>query len=449
MLPVPESLAALLCAFEIAFTRPTFEHVQILVTGTLLTSGRRTVTSALRAVGLGDERHFTTYHRVLNRAVWSPLRLSRILLHLLITAFLRPDAPLMLLIDGTLERRWGPKIALKGRFHDAVRSQSGHVVTTEGIHWVCLSLLVPSPWGGREWALPVLTVPTRSPALSQKLGKPHRTIPQYAQVLIRLVRRWYPTRELLLVGDSAFAAARLGHTCREQGVRLVSRLLLNAQLYDPVPPQPKGKPGVKPKKGPRQPKLSDRLNDEATVWQTEVLPWYAGQSLTMDLTTGTALWHRDGEAPLPIRWVLLRDPSGKRRSCALFCTDPTATMRQIIAWYVSRWQIEVTFEEVRCHLGVETQRQWSTRAIARTTPCLLGLFSLALLLAYQLSPEVLPTRQAAWYAKSAPTFADALALVRRQLWAEVNSPPPLEAAPMGNSSAHMLELLIDAACYAA
>jgi DDE superfamily endonuclease len=449
MPPSPESIAGILSAFAIAFTRPTFAHVHVLVTGTLLSAGRRTVAAALRTIGLGEARHFTTYHRVLNRARWSPLRLSRILLHLLTTAFLPPEAPLILLIDGTLERRWGPKIALKGRYHDAVRSQSGHVVTTEGIHWVCLSLLVPSPWGGREWALPVLTVPTRSPALSQKLGKPHRTIPHYAQTLVRLVRRWYPKRDLLLVGDSAFAAARLGHTCREHGVRLVSRLLLNAQLYDPVPPQPKGKPGVKPKKGPRQPKLSDRLTDEATVWQTEELPWYAGQSLTMDLTSGTALWHRDGEAPLPIRWVLLRDPSGKRRPCALFCTDPASTIHQIIAWYISRWQIEVTFEEVRCHLGVETQRQWSARAIARTTPCLLGLFSLVLLLAYRLSPKGLPTRQAAWYAKSAPTFADALAFVRRQLWVEVNSPHSLQTAPRGNSSAHMLNLLIEAACYAA
>lgn len=157
---------------------------------------------------------------MLNRAVWSPLRLSRILLHLLVTAFLAPDAPLVLLIDGTLERRWGPKITLKGRYHDAVRSTSGHVVTTEGIHWVCLALLVPSPWGGREWALPVLTIPTRSPALSQRVGKPHRTIPQYAQILVCLVHRWYPTRDLLLVGDSAFAAARLGLTCISGGVDL-------------------------------------------------------------------------------------------------------------------------------------------------------------------------------------------------------------------------------------
>lgn len=130
--------------FAVAFTRPTFAHVLMLVAGALLASGRRTVTAALRAVGLGEERHFTTYHRVLNRAVWTPLTLSRILLGALVSAFLAPDAPLVVLIDGTLERRWGPKIALKGRYHDAVCSTKGHPVTTEGIHWLCLMVLVPN-----------------------------------------------------------------------------------------------------------------------------------------------------------------------------------------------------------------------------------------------------------------------------------------------------------------
>src|SRR5215471_6157375 len=155
----PDSLMMLQPEAE-AFTRPTFCHIRTLVYGTLLTSGRRTVTAALRAMGRGDERHFTTYHRVLNRAVWSPFRLSRILLGLLVMVFLTPDAPLILLIDGTLERRWGRRIAYKGRFHDAVRSQSGHVVTSEGIHWVCLMLLVAVPWSQRRWALPVLSVPS-------------------------------------------------------------------------------------------------------------------------------------------------------------------------------------------------------------------------------------------------------------------------------------------------
>src|SRR5437667_1584806 len=217
----------------------------------------------------------------------------------------------------------------------------GHVVTSEGIHWVCLMLLVSVPWGHRHWALPVISVPALTPATSAKLGKRHRTTTQAAQLLIWLVRRWFPEREIVLVGDGGFAATSLGHVCRLLRVRLVSRLLLTAQLYDPVPPQPKGKPGVKPKKGPRQPKSTQRVKDTATAWLSQEITWYCGQQLKMDVITGVALWHRDGEDPLPIRWVLLRDPSDKRSPFALFCSDSSVPMLQIVAWYVSRWNIEV------------------------------------------------------------------------------------------------------------
>jgi hypothetical protein len=169
----------------------------------------------------------------------------------------------------------------------------------------------------------------------------------------------------------------------------------------------------------------------------------------MDLLTGVALWHRDGEDPLAIRWVLLRDPSGKRSPFALFCTDPTVPMLQIVAWYLSRWNIEVTFEEVRTYLGLETQRQWSMLAINRTTPCLLGLFSLVVLLAQALHPEHLPTRQTAWYSKAEPTFVDALAAVRRYLWAQRNSPTPPAPLESVNSSKDLFAMLIEVACYAA
>jgi hypothetical protein len=237
------------------------------------------------------------------------------------------------------------------------------------------------------------------------------------------------------------------------GVRLVSRLLLTAQRYDPVPPQPKGKPGVKPKKGPRQPKLTARLTTAApTAWDTMLVDWYAGQRLAMESATGTALWHRDGALPLPLRWVLLRDPFVKRQPFALFCTDQEGSVSQILAWYLGRWEVEVTFEEVRAHLGFQTQRQWSARAVRRTTPCLLGLFSLVVLLASQLHPTQLPTRQAAWYAKSQPTFADVLAAVRRSLWHEANGPTPLVssmAATSRSSFPTLLDMLVEAACYAA
>ncbi len=405
------------------------------------------MTSALRAVGRGRERHFTTYHRILNHAVWSPLQLSRLLLTLLLTTFQAKGTPVLLLIDGTLERRWGRKIAIKGRFHDAVRSQSGHVVTTEGIHWLSVMLLVTLPWCARPWALPFLTVPTMCPSTSLKLQRRHRTMPDYACILIRLLRWWMPDQELVLIGDSGFAVAKLGNTCRSHQVRLVSRLLLNAQLYDPIPPQRQGKPGVKPKKGPRQLKLDARVQDVNTPWQTQDIPWYAGQTRTMDLVSGTALWHRDGEAPLPLRWVLLRDPLAKLAPFALFGTDQGLASEMIIAWYISRWNIEVTFQEMRAHLGVATQRQWSDQAIARTTPCLFGLFSLVVLFAHQLHPQTLPLRQAAWYTKSDATFADALAAVRRALW--TNSPTLHGAIETADSPHDVLYSLLDTLCYAA
>jgi hypothetical protein len=268
-------------------------------------------------------------------------------------------------------------------------------------------------------------------------------------VLLRLVRRWQPKREIVVVGDSACAVVELGHTCRARGMRLISRLVLNAQLYDPVPPRPASTPGVKPNKGPRQPKLSQRLTDSLTVWETCEVAWYGQRTATIELATGTALWHTDGSAPLPLRWVLVRNVPGHRPPLALFCTDPSVSAEQIVSWYVDRWHIESTFEEVRAHLGLETQREWSTRAVGRATPCLLGLFSLVVLLAHALYPEDLPTRRAAWYPKSEPTFIDVLAAVRRHLWASRNRPPLVSTPAPANSLVALLDALVEAAVYAA
>ena len=147
------------------------------------------------------------------------------------------------------------------------------------------------------------------------------------------------------------------------------------------------------------------------------MPWYGGGLAQVEAATGTALWYHPGEPPVALRWVLLRDPAGQADPNALLSTDPTVAPAQVIAWVVARWPLEVTSHEARAHLGVETQRQWSDLAILRTTPALLGLFSLVTLVAQaRLDGRPLPVRQAAWYAKSAPTFSDTLACVRHQLW---------------------------------
>ena len=417
--PAPE-MVALLATFAPAFTARTFARALVLLYGTLLAVGPRTVAAALRAVGRGDDPHFCAYHRVLSRARWSPLRLSRLLLALLVATCLPPDAPLLLAVDETLERRRGRRIAWRGWFRDPLRSGAGKPVLSQGVRWLSVALLVPVPWSRRLWACPFLTVPVLAPRTSAKLGKPHRTTIDRTQTLVRLVRRWQPGRAVVLVGDGGFAATPLGHTCRAlPRTALVTRLRLDAALYDPPTPPPPGRRGPKPKKGARQPGLKDRLADPATAWQPATVAWYGGQAKALDLATGTALWHRAGNPPLPIRWVLLRDPAGKLPPAALCCTDPAVAAAQLVEWFVARWNLEVTFEEVRAHLGFETQRQWSARAVGRTTPCLLGLFSLVVVLALTLHPQQLPIRRAAWYAKEEATFADALAAVRghlRQRW---------------------------------
>ncbi len=451
-MPAPSAeIIPVLQTFAPAFTAPTFAHALVLLYGTLLAVGPRTVTAALRAVGLAQHPHFGTYHRVLNRARWSPLRLSRQLLGLLVATFLPPDAPLVLLVDETLERRRGRRIAWRGAFRDPVRSTPGKPVTSPGIRWLCVALLVPVPWSTRPWAWPFLAVPALAPATSAKLGKRHRTVVERTQLLVRLVRRWQPGRELVLVGDGSYAAVSLGHTCRQQPgtVRLVSRLRLDAALYDPPAPQPKSKRGPKPQKGQRQPNLAARLADPRTAWRRTTVPWYGGQDKELDLTSGTALWHRTGEAPLPLRWVLLRCPAQTLPPTALFCTDQAVCPRQVVAWFVGRWNLEVTFEEARAHLGLETQRQWSTRALGRTTPCLLGLFSLVVLLAHALHPQALPTRQTAWYAKPEATSVDALAAVRRHLWQRRNWAGSDDDAHLMLIPRPLWESVHEAVCYAA
>jgi hypothetical protein len=200
--------------FAIAMTAPTFAKSLVLIYGTILTPGIRTVSAVLRVMGLGDLETFANYHRVFNRDRWSPWVMSELLLALLIRVFIPDGGALIVLIDETLERRQGKRIAYKGRFRDAVRSTAHKVVTCLGIRWCCLALLVVVPWSRRPWALPFLIVPVLSPATSARLQKRHRTSVAWAQLLSEKIRRWQPDREITLIGDGAYAAVALVQRCQ-------------------------------------------------------------------------------------------------------------------------------------------------------------------------------------------------------------------------------------------
>jgi hypothetical protein len=247
----------------------------------------------------------------------------------------------------------------------------------------------------------------------------HKSLTDIARQIITQLRRWLPNRSLVVVADSSYAAIELlaATLGLAQPVTLITRLRLDAALYDPAPPREKGKRGAPRKKGDRQPTLEARLHDPKTEWERLNVAWYAGSTREVELASGTAVWYHSGKPVVPLRWVLIRDPLGKFEPLALQSTDLRVSAQQIVEWFVKRWQVEVTFEEARAHLGVETQRQWSDLAIKRTTPGLLGLFSLVTLFAHQLlQGEELVARSAAWYQKALPTFSDTLALVRQHLW---------------------------------
>ena len=450
-MPTPSrEVVQLLSIFAIAFTAPAWAKALVLLYGTILAPGRRTVTAALRAMGLADDEHFTNYHRVLNRDRWSPWVLSKLLLALIICLCLPAGAPSILAIDDTLERRRGSKIKYKGWFRDAIRSTANHVSKSLGIRWICLAILVPVPWSQRLWALPFMVVPALSPKTSAKLKKRHRTLVEWAIVMIGKVRRWQPDREIVVVGDGSYAAVPLVQYCqrRKHPVKLVSRLRLDARLYDLPGPQAKGKRGPKPKKGARQSSLADRLADPKSRWQTLKVSWYGGQKKVLQIMSGVSMWHRRGIDPVQIRWVLVRcpeDPHFEPR--AYFCSDSTVSAEQTLLWFIARWNIEVTFEEVRAHLGFETQRQWSDKAIERTTPCLFGIFSVVVLMAMVLHPDTLPIRQASWYPKEEATFSDVLAAVRRDLWHHANCSTSASDDDMLLIPRATLQALLETACY--
>ena len=421
---LPPAIIHVLRHFEPLFSERVWEWAKILLIGAILAPGKRTVTSALRVMGLSQEKQFQNFHRVLNRATWSSRAASCVLLRLLVAAFVAADGPVVFGIDDHIERRRGAKIAARGIYRDAVRSSKSFFVKTSGLRWVCIMLLAPIPWAQRVWALPFLTVLAPSQRYHQERGQQHKQITDWARQMIIQVRTWLPKRQLVVTADSAYAALELLAACQglPEPVTIVTRLRLDAGLYDPVPPRQPGQRGAPRKKGARQPTLAARLDDPATTWTEHTIAWYGRSTRTVRLATGTAIWYHAGMPPVAIRWVLITDledadPATALKPQALLCTDSNVAAPQIVEWFVLRWQLEVTFEEARAHLGIETQRQWSDLAILRTTPAVLGLFSLVTLFAHHLlQGQKPPTRQAAWYAKEVPTFSDTLALVRQHLW---------------------------------
>jgi hypothetical protein len=450
LLSLPPLFVSFFNTFAPLFSHRVWQHAQMLLIGAILAPGKRTITSCLRIMGHSSDRHFVNYHRVLSRACWSGREASRLLLGLLVNQFV-PTGPIVLGIDDTIERRRGKQIRAKGIYRDPVRSSHSHFVKASGLRWVSLMLLAPVPWAARTWALPVLTCLAPSERYMLKHRRRHKPILDWARQMILQAQRWLPNRDLVVVADSAFSALEWLQALAQRGITVVTRLRLDAALYQPAPFRPPGTNGRPRKKGKRLPTLRHVLNQQTTVWQRLLVPgWYGEGDRIIEVCTRSAVWYHTGLPPVPIRWVLIRDPQERFDPQALLCTDLTQNALTIVSWFVRRWQVEVTFQEARTSLGVESQRQWADQAIARTTPCLLALFSLVTLLADRLVRQGrLPLPPDAWYTKLRPTFADALAAVRQHYWQHTGFRVSGRKQQAGKLSSTLRECLTYALCRAA
>ena len=311
--PVPDRLHIWLEPFRSAFTAPTWRLVLVLVMGALLAPGKRTVSACLRITGRAMATNYSSYHQVLNRARWKPRDLARRLARSLVEHLLDKTDPVIIGLDDTIERRWGARIRARGIYRDPVRSSHGHFVKSSGLRWLSFMLLTPLPWLPGIKALPVLTLLAPSDQWARHMGRRHKTLTERARQGMRMIMRWFPKRSIIFVGDSSFGTHELADTIGTQAT-LISRLRLDANLFEPPEPRQPGQRGRPRQKGKPLPKLRTHLDDASTGWTELVLPrWYGKiKEKTLEILSGQALWYRTGHKPKPIRWVLVRDPEGHR-----------------------------------------------------------------------------------------------------------------------------------------
>ena len=276
MLHLPARFAAIIVAFAPLFRHRTWRHAEVLLVGAILAPGKRTVTSLLRIAGLSRERHFVNYHRVLSRAAGTDARRPGCCWACWFTPSFH-TGPVLLGLDDTIERRRGKRIKAKGIYRDPVRSSKGHFVKASGLRWLSLMLLAPIPWAARTWALPFLTALAPSERYCRERGQRHKKLTDWARQMVLQVRRWLPERELVLVADMGFAALELLAALSRSGVICITRLRLDAALYEPAPPRRPGTIGRPRTKGARLPNLSEVLSgrdhDAGAAWSPCLLVW--------------------------------------------------------------------------------------------------------------------------------------------------------------------------------
>jgi len=372
-------------------------------------------------MGLGNDKRYSRFHDLFRRAKWSSFKASKLLFSAILKEWLVGES-IQIVIDTTLERRRGPKILGLGVHRDAVGSTKRKKAFSTGHNWLVACVLIRFPGTNLRWSLPFLSILLRPEhVLSSSTNRfehthkrPHKKITKYTSQIVHVLRRWVGSnREIILAADSAFCCREICRTCQRRNVIFCSRLRLDASLYD-FPPTHNGKKGRPRVAGRRLPNLQEVANDPGTNWEKFKMEWYGGKEKTVEIYSRKCLWYHNTSKPVPIRWVLTRDPvTGE--VAGILCTDPETKETDAIKYFIRRWSIETTFQEVRRHLKFETLRTWSDQGIERVSPALMCSYSIICLIASQAlkdNKEDLNPIQSAWYQKNHVTFSDVHAYVK-------------------------------------
>jgi hypothetical protein len=440
---LPSTMDGLLQQFSSCFTGPSFQTFCILAAGWLLGRRRRTVTGVLLAGDGLRHKTFSCYHRFFSQARWSLDDLGRILLRPILTC-LPADAPLLVAVDDTLNRKSGKRIWGAAMHHDPLRSTARRAVFSFGHNWVVLSIQLPLPFApDKTWSLPILMRLYRRQHRSRKPGRPrgerkaigqataaeYRSRPQLASEMIALLAAWLPDRTFYVLGDSEYAGRSISRSL-PSNAHLISRMVMNAALYDRPPQRRSHQRGAPRKKGPRLPSPAQLAASRTVRWTQTRVRLY-GKRVRVGYKSCVALWYNSA-GPRPLRIVVVRDPSGQRRDDCFFSTDTTLSPRRILERFAQRWPLEVTFYNAKQFLGLEDPQNRSPLAVQRTAPLALCLYSLVILWFARHGHFNLAAYRKArpWYRhKRAPSFEDMLTCLHRVSFRQSISTLPPQKRP--------------------
>jgi hypothetical protein len=428
MLNLPQTMITILTTFAPLFSRPVFKNVMELMGGYFLSSGKRTISNIIRCISKHKDSKFTKYYYIIRKAKWSTFESSRILFLLIIDRLIPKNSSIEINIDTHLNKRRGPQIKGLGLHRDAVASSSRQKVLSTGHNWLVATVCVRMFGSKYKWSLPFISylltpekplTSSRNKTDLEKGKTRHKKMTRVTCQLILQIRRWLgPERNIVVVADSAFACREICKTCIKYNVTFCSQLRLDASLYD-FPPIQKGKQRGRPRvAGNRLPSPESIARDKSQKWVRLLAPWYSGKTKELDVLTGTCLWYHNTVGGVAIRWVLTKDPSGEKKPLVIFVTDLKLCAEQAIQYFVGRWPIETTFQEINQHLGLETIHTWSDLSINRTAPTMIASYSIACLIVNETMKEtgieILPEK-ASWYLKNTITFSDVMSYLKMSI----------------------------------